>query len=66
MKIEAPEQIVPRGDTALLYVTTHRETADALKQSHRLIYSNLPDWLKKFNYNNWLDRTKFWYVYELN
>jgi len=30
-----------------------------------LIYSSYPTWLSKFNINNWMDRARTWYVYEV-
>ncbi len=31
----------------------------------KLVYSSYPEWIKHFNFNHWMDRTNFWYVYEV-
>jgi len=33
---------------------------------HELVFASLPDWVKHFNFNGWLERTDQWYVYEVN
>lgn len=30
----------------------------------RLVYENVPGWIRHFNFNNWLKRTRSWQVYE--
>lgn len=30
-----------------------------------LVYSSFPDWIWYFNLNNWLQRSRWWYVYEV-
>ncbi len=36
------------------------------KKNQKLIYATYPEWIKRFNFNNWLDRAQVWYVYEIN
>jgi phosphatidylinositol glycan class B len=36
----------------------------SLFKDHKLVYASYPEWMKRFNINHWLDRTKIWYVYE--
>jgi phosphatidylinositol glycan class B len=31
----------------------------------QLIWSSFPEWARVFNINGWIDRTAFWYVYEI-
>lgn len=52
--------------TCFLAMKTSRQGLTALK--HRkvhLVYSSLPEFVKRFNINNWLDRTQVWYLYRL-
>lgn len=32
----------------------------------KLIYSSYPDWIRKFNVNHWVERTRIWYVFEIS
>jgi len=36
----------------------------SLFKGHKLVYASYPEWIKRFNINNWLDRTQSWYIYE--
>lgn len=36
------------------------------KQNAPLIYESFPEWIKNYNFNNWLDRTNGWIVYEIH
>ena len=38
---------------------------DGLPGKKRLIYSSFPDWIHAINFNNWLDRSQWWLVYEV-
>jgi len=49
-----------------LFVSADKDLINELDQQHKLVYSALPEWVKKFNFNNWVERTKFWRVYEIN
>ena len=51
-------------DKALL-VTRQPEKLRGSEYSYELIYRTLPEWVKKFNINNWLERTRLWHVYEV-
>ncbi len=64
-KVDSIEQvnIVP-GSTCLLVVLMNPETS-GLRYKRKLIYSSFPEWLKFFNFNHWIERTRFWYVYEI-
>ena len=33
-------------------------------KNRKQIYSTYPEWIKYFNFNNWLSRTQVWYIYE--
>lgn len=64
-KVDSFEQVnlVP-GYTSLLVVLMNPETP-GLRYKRKLIYTSFPDWLKFFNFNHWIERTRFWYVYEI-
>ena len=49
-----------------LIVTHDRDLINELDQSQKIVYTALPVWVKNFNVNNWVERTKFWKVYEIN
>ena len=34
-------------------------------KKYKLVYQNIPGWLTKFNFNNWLKRANAWQVYEI-
>lgn len=63
--INSTSEIQAGKDSIVLLATTDRNAAEQLTQAHKLIYSGLPEWVRAFNYNRWLDRTKIWYVYEI-
>lgn len=48
-----------------LIVTRKKDPADLFIMNKKLIYSSYPEWIRKFNINNWVDRTNFWYLYEI-
>jgi GPI mannosyltransferase 3 len=49
-----------------LLVTKDKGTPDMIKRPMKMIYTTYPDWIYRFNFNNWIARTNCWYVYELN
>jgi len=49
-----------------LVVTKHPVDSLKIEGETSLIYTTLPEWIKAFNFNNWIERTKFWYVYEVS
>ena len=65
VKVDSAEVIMPVKDTVTLYVTKAPELPVNKQFQPLLIYSSLPQWIKKFNFNHWIERTDFWYVYEL-
>jgi phosphatidylinositol glycan class B len=38
---------------------------DRVPGKKTLVYSSYPDWIWSFNFNNWLSRSQWWYVYEV-
>ena len=53
-----------------LFVTRKPETLGRVAHEHaeyeyELLYRTLPEWVTMLNFNNWLERTKLWYLYEM-
>lgn len=48
-----------------LIVFTNKNKPEGFAKEHDLIYKSFPDWMSHFNFNNWMRRSKSWYVYEL-
>lgn len=46
-----------------LYLT--RSKSPVPPENAQLVYSNLPGWAAIFNFGGWLDRMRWWYIYEL-
>jgi len=64
-KIESLKDIDYKSNNKNLIVFTNRDIPLDFGKNHKLVYSSFPDYLLAFNFNNWLSRTKAWYVYEL-
>jgi phosphatidylinositol glycan class B len=56
---------MPAGKKYLVALC-NKDPEVALFKQQKLIYTSFPGWLKNFNFNHWLDRTKIWYIYEVN
>jgi phosphatidylinositol glycan class B len=65
VKIQSPGDIPGSLAGSSLFVSGNRNEAESLGGEAGLIYSTFPPWMLKFNFNNWLDRTRCWYLYEL-
>jgi len=65
VKIDSLQDIVPSHDTISLVVTDKPVLNPGGHFSPVLIYSTFPQWVSHFNFNHWMERTSFWYVYEL-
>ena len=65
-KIDSMDEI-DLGVTGKCLLVT-RDIRDLERTSHNsmLVYSTFPEWVRQFNFNNWIERTKLWYVYELS
>ncbi len=64
-RISSVTDIKRKNYYKILFSTDHPEQLIGNENNWRLVYSTLPEWIKKFNFNHWQDRTRFWYVYEL-
>lgn len=65
IKIDSPEELEADPDTISLLVTCKPGIPTFDRFNPVLIYSSIPAWLKHFNINHWVERTSFYYVYEL-
>ena len=63
--VDSLQTIVPSVDTITLIVTEKPGLTVDKRFTPVLIYSSLPPWVKRFNINHWIERTSFWYIYEL-
>jgi hypothetical protein len=54
---------IPAGKNKL--VVLNKPLTTSHPKLGKLVCSSLPIWILEFNYNNWLDRTESWYVYEI-
>jgi phosphatidylinositol glycan class B len=54
---------IPRGTNKLL-VLEHKDESNNPRFG-KLIFKTYPDWIMKFNFNNWQSRSNSWYIYEI-
>lgn len=63
--VDSLQMVIPPDDTICL-ILSDKPGLQATKQfSPVLIYATLPQWVRHFNVNHWIERTSFWYIYEL-
>jgi phosphatidylinositol glycan class B len=65
VKIDSIGKIELMSNRKMLFVTKDKDISNDLRTQTRLVYSSFPDWIRIFNFNNWMARTNCWYVYEL-
>lgn len=65
-KLNSIEELSFNSEGLCLFATQNPKELDDVKYRHTLVYTTFPEWIRKFNINNWIERTRFWYVYELN
>jgi GPI mannosyltransferase 3 len=65
-QISSADSIPSSSDNNRLIVFSNHSKPDGFEQKNKLIYSSMPEWMMNFNFNHWMDRTKIWYVFELN
>jgi GPI mannosyltransferase 3 len=63
-KAESLNPLDPGSGRKYLFVLNNRDPELAYFKKNRLVYSSYPEWIRIFNFGNWVDRTKIWYVYE--
>ena len=62
-------QMPPGGDTIALFVAIDTKgiaELDGRSREFKKVYSDIPEWMKNFNFNNWLSRTNQWTLYEIS
>ncbi|MTI31602.1 hypothetical protein [Xanthovirga aplysinae] len=65
-KTDLEELKTIRSDQKYLLVVRDKEIVTQLPGKNRLIYSTYPEWLRNFNINNWISRTRWRYLYEID
>jgi len=65
IKINSIDNIDLVNNRKQLLITTDKAVVKDIKRHKKLIYSTFPDWILRFNFNNWVERTSRYYVYEL-
>lgn len=65
IKINSVNEINFDANKNHLFVTKNLDTVNNIITQKKLVYSTFPDWIKAFNFNKWIERSKCWYVYEL-
>jgi len=66
ISVNSFDEINQHKDRAKLFITADKNLIKELDQNHKLVYTAIPEWVKKFNFNNWVERTKFWRVYDIS
>jgi len=64
-KIDSISHIKIPKDTLTYFITAKLPDFQGADYSHSLIYFALPEWMKWFDINNWIERTKFWRIYRI-
>jgi GPI mannosyltransferase 3 len=65
LQVDSLQWIIPSKDTVSLVVTGKPGLQVNEQFTPVLVYSSFPQWVSHFNFNHWMERTSFWYVYEL-
>lgn len=63
--LDVIDTIVPEPGRQVFFVTTDVDMVKRYLPHSKVVYSSLPQWLKRFNFNGWVDRTTFNYVIEV-
>ena len=64
-EVQNAEEIELSDTRKTVFVTTKPQEVAGLEFQSRLIYRTLPEWVRKYNFNNWIERTRLWWAYEL-
>ena len=65
VRVDSLQMIIPSHDTVGLFLTDNPDLQADEQFTPVLIYSSLPQWVLRFNFNHWVDRTYFWQINEL-
>jgi phosphatidylinositol glycan class B len=63
--VDSLGMVIPPPDTICLILSDKPGLQAASQFRPVLIFSTLPPWVRHFNVNHWIERTSFWYIYEL-
>lgn len=61
---EQSKKMIPEGSKYLVALRSRDPQVDSFP-TKTVLYSSYPKWITRFNFNHWMDRTQFWYVYEV-
>jgi len=64
--VRSPGEIRLQPDRAHLWVSSDRDALRDHGTGGNLVYASHPAWLLRLNVNNWVGRSKIWYLYELD
>ena len=66
-EVSSLDQLPLQGKAPYLLAVDRREgyPVDSLPGHKTLIYSSFPDWIMPLNFNNWMSRSQWWLVYEI-
>lgn len=63
-KIDSIDDIQFSKNEKSLIVLTQKDKSIPLNPKSKLIYTSHPNWMKHFNFTDWMSRTAMWKVYE--
>ncbi len=61
-KMEGDIQNLPKGSLVAFLI---KDRQAEFEKKNKRIYSSFPQWVERYNYNNWMKRTDMWLVYEV-
>lgn len=65
VKITTLDTNFAKTDTLTLLTFRREQKPKSISKNYNKIYASYPEWIGKLNFNGWLDRTDFWYIYEV-
>ena len=64
-KAESPLSLESLDGKKSLVAIMSTDSEITFFKQYKLVYTSYPEWIRRFNINHWMDRTKIWYVYEV-
>lgn len=64
-QISSLQEIKKPKDKNQLIVFTQKNVPKKFKEKNNPIYTSFPNWIKHFNFNNWLSRVNSWWLFEI-
>lgn len=59
------QEIKDSAGGTFLFATKNPKEAQQLVVLKKLVYFSFPEWMRRFNYNGWMERDNAWYIYEV-